>query len=97
MYLFSVLHLQALFALDPSEHGRRLFASQANGLDGVMEKPHTLEDYAVDHFRPPPKKVRFVYPRFQTKIVTEIVLPVYVPLALSLLGLAGQSRWNDAT
>ena len=48
---------QALFALDPSEHGRRLFASQANGLDGVMEKPHTLEDYAVDHFRPPPKKV----------------------------------------
>ena len=49
---------QALFALDPSEHGRRLFASQANGLDGVMEKPHTLEDYAVDHFRPPPKKVR---------------------------------------
>ena len=49
--------MQALFALDPSEHGRRLFASQANGLDGVMEKPHTLEDYAVDHFRPPPKKV----------------------------------------
>lgn len=46
----------ALFAIDPSEHGRRLFASQANGLDGVMEKPHTLEDYAVDHFRPPPKK-----------------------------------------
>ena len=42
--------MQALFALDPSEHGRRLFASQANGLDGVMEKPHTLEDYAVDHF-----------------------------------------------
>ena len=50
--------MQALFALDPSEHGRRLFAAQSNGLDGVMEKPHTLEDYAVDHFRPPPKKVR---------------------------------------
>ena len=21
----------------------------------AMEKPHTLEDYAIDHFRPPPK------------------------------------------
>merc|ERR1719461_1947751 len=26
------------------------------GLGGVPEKPHTLEDYAVDHFRPPPKR-----------------------------------------
>ena len=26
-----------------------------NGLD-PMEKPHTLEEYAVDHFRPPPKR-----------------------------------------
>ena len=25
----------------------------------AMEKPHTLEDYAIDHFRPPPK-VRFI-------------------------------------
>ena len=23
---------------------------------GLPEKPHTLEDYAVDHFRPPPKR-----------------------------------------
>jgi hypothetical protein len=47
---------KALFALDPSEHGRRLFSSQANGLDTAMEKPHTLEEYSVDHFRPPPKR-----------------------------------------
>ena len=41
--------------MDPSEHGRRLFPSQMNGLD-PMEKPHTLEEYSVDHFRPPPKR-----------------------------------------
>ena len=41
--------------MDPSEHGRRLFPSSPNGLD-PMEKPHTLEEYAVDHFRPPPKR-----------------------------------------
>jgi len=54
----------ALFALDPSEHGRRLFplingngvADPYNMMGGSGEKPHTLEDYAVDHFRPPPKR-----------------------------------------
>ena len=71
--------MQALFALDPSEHGRRLFASQANGLDGVMEKPHTLEDYAVDHFRPPPKKVR--------NILECINLWYYVSIVSSILSL----------
>ena len=42
--------------MDPSEHQRRLFPHQANGADLGHEKPHTLEDYAVDHFRPPPKR-----------------------------------------
>ena len=44
--------------MDPSEHGRRLFPASANGLDGGgspggmgQERPHTLEEYAVDHFR----------------------------------------------
>merc|ERR1719429_668108 len=43
--------------MDPSEHGRRLFgmAPAVNGNDPA-EKPHTLEDYAIDHFRPPPKR-----------------------------------------
>jgi len=47
----------ALFTMDPSEHGRRLFgmAPAVNGNDPA-EKPHTLEDYAIDHFRPPPKR-----------------------------------------
>ena len=42
--------------MDPSEHGRRLFnmGTTVNGNE-AMEKPHTLEDYAIDHFRPPPK------------------------------------------
>ena len=51
----------ALFTMDPSEHGRRLFPPMMNGGGGhdsymMSEKPHTLEDYAVDHFRPPPKR-----------------------------------------
>ena len=43
--------------MDPSEHGRRLFGMgpTVNGNDAT-EKPHTLEDYAIDHFRPPPKR-----------------------------------------
>ena len=43
--------------MDPSEHGRRLFGMgpTVNGTENV-EKPHTLEDYAIDHFRPPPKR-----------------------------------------
>ena len=46
----------ALFTMDPSEHKRLL--NTANNVNGneVVEKPHTLEDYAVDHFRPPPKR-----------------------------------------
>jgi myosin-7 len=46
---------QALFTMDPSEHGRRLLPAQLNGSDPA-EKPHTLEEYSVDHFRPPPKR-----------------------------------------
>ncbi len=49
--------------MDPSEHGRRLFPAHLGvGADGMMhpdhppERPHTLEEYAVDHFRPPPKR-----------------------------------------
>ena len=60
--IFTNFHLknvifQALFTMDPSEHGRRLFgmAPAVNGNDPA-EKPHTLEDYAIDHFRPPPKR-----------------------------------------
>jgi len=45
--------------MDPSEHGRRLFPSAMNGVGGPAEgaeRPHTLEEYSVDHFRPPPKR-----------------------------------------
>ena len=66
LFISSVVHqilfyyFQALFTMDPSEHGRRLFnmGTTVNGNE-AMEKPHTLEDYAIDHFRPPPK-VRFI-------------------------------------
>ena len=45
--------------MDPSEHGRRLIPMMnGGGADPayMSEKPHNLEDYAVDHFRPPPKR-----------------------------------------
>jgi len=45
----------ALFTMDVSEHSRRLYPTQINGVEQV-EKPHTLEEYALDHFRPPPKR-----------------------------------------
>merc|ERR550532_916705 len=50
----------ALFTMDPSEHGRRLIPMMNGGAPDssymASEKPHTLADYAVDHFRPPPKR-----------------------------------------
>ena len=57
IYFFFSFQFQALFTMDPSEHGRRLFGMgpTVNGTENV-EKPHTLEDYAIDHFRPPPKR-----------------------------------------
>ncbi|XP_069983292.1 myosin-VIIa isoform X1 [Penaeus vannamei] len=45
----------ALFTAEGAEHGRKLFTPQVNGSD-THEKPHTLEEYALDHFRPPPKR-----------------------------------------
>ncbi|KAF7490609.1 Myosin-VIIa [Sarcoptes scabiei] len=43
----------AIFNDSNFEEHRTLY-SQANGFSS-NEKPHTLEDYAIDHFRPPPK------------------------------------------
>ncbi|XP_063242244.1 myosin-VIIa [Bacillus rossius redtenbacheri] len=45
----------ALFSLEGAEHGRKLYNQQVNGTD-TREKPHNLAEYAVDHFRPPPKR-----------------------------------------
>ena len=46
----------ALFTMDASEQTRRLYPSGT--LNGTVEgeNPHTLEEYALDHFRPPPKR-----------------------------------------
>lgn len=43
----------AIFNDSNFEEHRTLY-SQANGFNS-HEKPHTLEEYAIDHFRPPPK------------------------------------------
>ena len=42
--------MQALFTLEGAEQSRRLVTTQSNGTE-PQEKPHTLEEYAVDHFR----------------------------------------------
>ncbi|KAG7157734.1 Myosin-VIIa-like 1, partial [Homarus americanus] len=39
----------ALFTAEGAEHGRKLFTPQLNGTE-PQEKPHTLEEYALDHF-----------------------------------------------
>lgn len=45
----------ALFSVEDAHHGRRLNAI-TNGGTETRERPHTLADYALDHFRPPPKR-----------------------------------------
>ncbi|XP_055300601.1 myosin-VIIa isoform X1 [Sitodiplosis mosellana] len=45
----------ALFSIEEAHHGRRLNAV-SNGGTETRERPHTLQDYALDHFRPPPKR-----------------------------------------
>lgn len=45
----------ALFSLETADQGRRLHAHHVNGTE-PREKPHTLMEYAIDHFRPPPKR-----------------------------------------
>ncbi|KAG1715049.1 Myosin-VIIa [Nymphon striatum] len=47
----------ALFTNESAEHGKRLLINntQVNGTD-TGDRPHTLEEYAIDHFRPPPKR-----------------------------------------
>ncbi|KAK9510245.1 hypothetical protein O3M35_005070 [Rhynocoris fuscipes] len=45
----------ALFNMEGAEHGRKVNSQTMNGTDH-REKPHTLMEYAIDHFRPPPKR-----------------------------------------
>lgn len=42
--------LQSLFSVNGSENGRRLYPQQMNGIE-TRDKPHTLMEYAIDHFR----------------------------------------------
>ena len=45
----------ALFSIEGTENGRRLYPQQINGVES-RDKPHTLLEYAIDHFRTPPKR-----------------------------------------
>ncbi|XP_075211513.1 unconventional myosin-VIIa ck [Lycorma delicatula] len=49
------LDILALFSLEGAEHGRKLYSQHVNGTDN-REKPHTLAEYSIDHFRLPPKR-----------------------------------------
>lgn len=42
--------VQALFSVESTENGRRLYPQQINGVES-RDKPHTLMEYAIDHFR----------------------------------------------
>ncbi|XP_013168309.1 PREDICTED: myosin-VIIa isoform X2 [Papilio xuthus] len=44
-----------LFCQEGAQHGRRVPTSTLNGTD-ARDKPHTLLEYALDHFRLPPKR-----------------------------------------
>jgi len=44
----------ALFSVEDAHHGRRL-SSVTNGTE-PRDRPHNLAEYALDHFRPPPKR-----------------------------------------
>lgn len=49
-------NILALFTQEGAEESRQLFSiRQTNGPE-PLEKPHTLEEYSMDHFRPPPKR-----------------------------------------
>ncbi|CAG4997712.1 unnamed protein product [Parnassius apollo] len=45
----------SLFCQEGAQHGRRVPASTFNGTE-TRDKPHTLLEYAIDHFRLPPKR-----------------------------------------
>lgn len=45
----------ALFCQEGASHGRRVTNSTLNGTE-TRDKPHTLLEYALDHFRLPPKR-----------------------------------------
>uniref|UniRef100_T1GP66 Myosin-VIIa n=1 Tax=Megaselia scalaris TaxID=36166 RepID=T1GP66_MEGSC len=53
------IDILALFNVDEAHHGRRLNMI-TNGINGhgtePRERPHTLMEYAIDHFRLPPKR-----------------------------------------
>lgn len=46
----------ALFSVEDAHHGRRLSTVSNGGTTEPREKPHSLAEYALDHFRPPPKR-----------------------------------------
>ncbi|XP_055853290.1 myosin-VIIa [Episyrphus balteatus] len=45
----------ALFNVEEAHHGRRL-SMVSNGVTDPRDRPHTLMEYALDHFRLPPKR-----------------------------------------
>ncbi|KAH8375739.1 hypothetical protein KR093_008372, partial [Drosophila rubida] len=46
----------ALFNIEEAHHGRRLSMVSNGGMVEPRDRPHTLMEYALDHFRLPPKR-----------------------------------------
>lgn len=49
------LNLQNLFSIEGPDSNRRFYPQPMNGVE-TRDKPHTLLEYSIDHFRTPPKK-----------------------------------------
>lgn len=46
----------ALFSVENAPHHGRRLSTVSNGVSETRERPYTLAEYAIDHFRPPPKR-----------------------------------------
>lgn len=49
-------NILALFSQDATEQNKRLFAPGPKNGPDPLDRPHTLEEYSIDHFRLPPKR-----------------------------------------
>ncbi len=58
--LFSLSLLQSLFSGQTVENAEKIIATTQSALESgdasLSVKPHSLKEFALDHFRPPPKR-----------------------------------------
>ncbi|XP_033100270.1 myosin-VIIa-like isoform X1 [Anneissia japonica] len=82
----------SLFTMDRSQISERLMTASEMAISSQdsPEKPHTLEEFAIDHFRPPPKRtlskaVRSLRGRTQDDLWSHSKEPIRQPLLKKLM------------